>query len=83
MRLDDVLGIVERECGDAATVRHVHVEHPERLVVEADLGVRRVVVKATVPNASMPGADLAKEVRANDAARAAGVPVPPDRKSVV
>lgn len=77
MRLDDVLRIVARETGEDAGVRAVPVDHAERLVVEADLGARHVVIKAAVPDGAMPGGDLAKEIRANDAARAAGVPVPP------
>ncbi|HEX6447371.1 MAG TPA: aminoglycoside phosphotransferase family protein [Streptosporangiales bacterium] len=77
MRLDDVLTIVARETGDDVGVREVRVDHPERLVVEADLGTRHVVIKAAVPDGPMPGGDLAKEIRATDAARAAGVAVPP------
>lgn len=76
MRLDDVVGIVARETGDEVTVRTVHVQHRERLVVEADLGGRHVVIKAAVADGSMPGGDLAKERRAAEAARLAGVPVP-------
>lgn len=76
MRLDDVLGVVARESGHEVTVGTVHVRHRERLVVEAFLGARHVMIKAVVPDEAMPGGDLAKEIRANDAAHAAGVPVP-------
>lgn len=76
MRLDDVIGIVARKSGDEVTVRTVYVDHPERLVVEADLGGRHVVIKAALADGSMPGGDLAKERRAAEAARLAGVPVP-------
>ncbi|MGH3376673.1 MAG: hypothetical protein ACRDP6_18225, partial [Actinoallomurus sp.] len=71
MRVDEVRRVVTRTSGEDVVVRQVHVDHPERLVLEADLGIRRVVIKATAPDTSMPGGDLAKEIRAVDAARAA------------